>query len=205
MKKQISKIIVAFVMCVTFLFASIETVTVDAKYNYKKIYSSVVASPKSVYKYAKFLKKYPYNLYKPKYTKHFYYDLDKNGVKELFVYDPSGSKNDDSHFVLVFTIKNGKVKLLGSSGSFCGINKKKKVLIEHGHWHGAGGSDEYEWSVYKINKKKTGLTWKYYFDKDYDGKYKVYYPKTGKTKKSKKLYKKMYRKYVKNTKYVFYK
>ena len=34
---------------------------------------------------------------------------------------------------------------------------RHKEIIVHGHWHGAGGSYENEWYVYKVNKKPYAL------------------------------------------------
>ena len=192
--------LISMLLCfslVTVLFVGCSTAT-KAEPNYEKIYGKVTKNSESVFKYANlgYPKEY-FKYRKIKFNKHFLYDLDKNGIKELFVYDSKLG------LVNVFTIKKNKLIDLGYD-FFYGINKKKKVLITKGHWHGAGGSGNKEWWVCKLNKKKTALENVWYIDK-MPKYYTIYKGKEFKevTKKQKKVYKKVYKKYVKGTSRVF--
>ena len=172
-----------------------------AEPNYEEIYGKVTKNTKTVFKYAKYSDYLIHFFGKDKinFNKHFYYDLDKNGIKELFVYDSKLG------LVEVFTIKNNKLKSLGYE-FYYGINKKRKALIVKGHWHGAGGSSKKEYWVYKLNKKKTKLKLIWYFDKmpcGYTFMKGNKYKDCLKGKKYKKKYKKLYKKYVKGTSRVF--
>lgn len=184
---------------VTSLFVGCSTAT-KAEPNYEKIYGKVTRNSESVFKYADL--GYPKEYFKYRkiiFNKHFLYDLDKNGIKELFVYDSKLG------LVNVFTIKKNKLIDLGYD-FFYGINKKKKVLITKGHWHGAGGSSKKEYWVYKLNKKKTKLKLIWYFDKmpcGYTFMKGNNYKDCLKGKKYKRKYKKLYKKYVKGTSRVF--
>ena len=141
-------------ICLIITFSLLEgcVISTKAKPNYDKIYGKVIKNNKSVFKYSKnsgYVFQY-FGKDKINFNKHFYYDLDKNGIKELFVYDSKLG------LVEVFTIKKNKLYSCGYE-FYYGINKKKKALIVRGHWHGAGGSGDKEWWVYKLNKKKTAL------------------------------------------------
>ena len=199
MKKIIS--ILICIMLVIEIITAIGLNNVEAKVNYKKIYAKVIKNNDSVFKYSKSLD-YVIGYFGKeniKFDKHFYCDLDKNGTKELFVYDSKLG------LVEVFTINKGKVCNLGYD-FFYGINKKKKALITKGHWHGAGGSQDKEWWVTKINKKKTKLVWTWYIDK-MSNQYSIYKGerdlKQRSQKTQKKLYKKIYKKYIKGVKRKF--
>lgn len=93
------------------------------------------------------------------FQQYFLYDLDGDGLPELFLYSAL------MRLTAVLTYDSG-LKGVGYL-SLYGINPKTHELIEHGHWHGSGGSDDMEWSVYPMAKKngKYSLEMKYYIDK----------------------------------------
>lgn len=126
------------------------------------------------------------------FNRYFTYDMDKNGTPELFLYSTSMKLTE----VMTY---NKKLISLGYY-YIAKINKKTNEIIVHGHWHGAGGSQENEWSVYKVNKKSCSL--KFYIDimpngvngsqrvSVYDGKWKLL-----STKES--YYRKIYKAHIK--------
>ena len=196
MNKKLSIMLCLSLFTLLFGWSSIVT---KAEPNYEKMYGKVIKNNKSVFKYSK-KSEYVFRYFgkdKINFNKHFYYDLDKNGIMELFVYDSKLG------LVEVFTIKNNKLYSCGYE-FYYGINKKKKALIVKGHWHGAGGSYNKEWWVYKLNKKKTALECVWYIDK-MPKNYTIFKGRKFKevTKKQKKVYKKVYKKYVKGTSRVF--
>lgn len=89
-----------------------------------------------------------------RFNRYFIYDVDKNGTPELFLHSTSMGLTE----VMTYD------KKLISLGYYdiARINKKTRELIVHGHWHGAGGSQDKEWWVYKVSKKPYLL--KYYID-----------------------------------------
>ncbi|MCD8013872.1 MAG: Ig-like domain-containing protein [Lachnospiraceae bacterium] len=155
-------------------------VTVKKKTGWKSAYNKVIKNWKST------IKKYSNQDYsylsqyfgkKFKYNKYFLYDLDGNGVPELFLYSTS------MKLTAVFTYKNDKLVSLGYQ-YFYAINTSKKALLVHGHWHGAGGSGTYEYSAYKISGSKlkeildidiTGDYYCWYKGKTLSATYKNYY------------------------------
>lgn len=128
-----------------------------------------------------------------KFNRYFTYDVDKNGTPELFLHSTSMGLTE----VMTY---NKKLISLGYY-DIARINEKTKEIIVHGHWHGAGGSYENEWSVYKVNKKSSSL--KYYIDimpngtngsqrvSVYNGKWKLL-----STRKS--YYDRIYKNHIKN-------
>ena len=72
-------------------------------------------------------------------------DIDQNGTPELFLYSDTGSMTD---MVAVVTYTDRPVVVFVDM--FRGINLNTAELIKYGHWHGAGGSPEYEWTGYRI-------------------------------------------------------
>lgn len=127
------------------------------------------------------------------FNRYFTYDVDKNGTPELFLHSTSMGLTE----VMTY---NKKLISLGYY-DIAKINKKTKEIIVHGHWHGAGGSQDNEWAVYGVNKKPYPLM--YYIDimpngtngtqrvSVYNGKWKLL-----STKKS--YYNKIYKDHIKN-------
>lgn len=113
-----------------------------------------------------------------KLNRYFLCDIDRNGTPELIMY----SKNMLDY---VWTYKNGELIGLGYY-HISRINRKYKCIIEHGHWHGAGGSGVHEWQIYTL---KSGN--KIVGDKGIDYRFNG---------RPSKKYKRTYNKYVKNAK-----
>lgn len=136
------------------------------------------------------------------YNRYFIYNLDKKGAPELFLHSTKMG------LTAVFTYRKGKLVYL-CYDDFYGINKKQKTLVVQGHWHGAGGTYENEWSGYRMSSLKkisrffyidscTSLSWGASLYSDTGGYY-AYYKGTSNysAKKSKRLYKSLKKKYVK--------
>ena len=76
------------------------------------------------------------------FDKYFLCDIDENGTPELFLY------STNMRLTAVFTYTDEPVYLLYNN--LYGINPETDEAVIHGHWHGAGGSWENEWSAYRI-------------------------------------------------------
>lgn len=123
-----------------------------------------------------------------KFDRYYTYDVDKNGIPELFLYSTT------MKLTHVFTY-NQKLISCGYD-DFTRINKKEKELIMHGHWHGSGGSGSSEWSIYKLNSR--GMSRSYYID-IFNGR-TVVYNASGKLISTKKNdYDKIYNAHIKNS------
>lgn len=123
---------------------------------YKTAYSRIIKNIRLLESYqdVSYLKMYFGSQYG--WDRYFYYDLDKNGTPELFIYSKSMGLTQ------IFTYKK-KVISLGCY-DIDRINTAKKEIIVHGHWHGAGGSGANEWSIYSLSKNKKKLQMNYYID-----------------------------------------
>ncbi|MCH5252206.1 MAG: hypothetical protein J1F22_04470 [Lachnospiraceae bacterium] len=131
-----------------------------------------------------------------KFKRYFVCDVDGNGIPELFLYNEKMNG-----LSAVLTYQKGKIKGVGYVAATA-INKKRRVLVEHGHWHGAGGSGIDEYQIYRIQKKKgkVELGQIQYFDRMPNR----YCFSTGDNwttkkitdKKAKKRYNSLYKKYV---------
>lgn len=99
-----------------------------------------------------------------KFDKYFLYDINHNKVPELFLYSSTMG------LTVVLTYSNNKIVYL-----FCDaiskINSIAGEIIVNGHWHGVGGSGEYEWSIYQVKKNTCSI--EYYID-NLGGNYSVY-------------------------------
>ena len=104
------------------------------------------------------------------FDKYFLCDVDDNGTPELFLYSTY------MRLTAVFTYTDEPVFLLYDN--IYGINLETDEVVIHGHWHGAGGSWENEWSAYGISGDTAERTM--YIDfvdlSEYDGeiRYTVY-------------------------------
>lgn len=102
-------------------------------------------------------------------------DVDQNGVPELFLHSSTMG------ITAVFTCTKEQPVFL-TYDDFYGINTETGELVIHGHWHGAGGSYDNEWSAYKV--LPDGAQYSMYidfFDFSEDGEenqYTVYNPET---------------------------
>ena len=78
-------------------------------------------------------------------------DMDRNGTPELFLWYPSGRRLGDIMVILTYT---DHPIVFGGTPVFMeqiyGINAETGEVIIAGHWTGAGGTNEYEWSGYRI-------------------------------------------------------
>lgn len=84
------------------------------------------------------------------FDKYFLCDVDGNGTPELFLYSTYMG------LTAVFTYTDVPVFLLYND--ICGINFETDEVVIHGHWHGAGGSWENEWSAYCISEDTAEYT-----------------------------------------------
>ncbi len=160
---------------------------------WKTAYSKILKNWRLVERYQdmSYLKMYFGTQYR--FNRYFTYDVDKNGTPELFLHSTSMGLTE----VMTY---NKKLVSLGYY-DIARINKKTKEIIVHGHWHGAGGSQDKEWWVYRVDKKPYLL--KYYIDimptgtngiqnvSVYNGKWKLL-----STKRS--YYNKVYKDHIKN-------
>lgn len=170
---------------------STTSIKTEKKASYKKAYQKVIKSSTSPRKYTDFSYEDRYFRKKVKFDKYFTYDLDKNGIPELFVHSKT------TGMWAVFTYDDGKAIYLWND--YFGINKKTKALIVHGHWHGAGGTWNNEYSIYKIKNGKE-LVRSYYIDDQFGHGYVIgindEYEEENYTKEN---YDAVYVKYVKKT------
>lgn len=130
-----------------------------------------------------------------KFDKYFLYDVDKNKVPELFLYSTSMSG-----MITIITYDKAKNKAVGITyNNFYKIDKSKKTIVLKGHWHGAGGSQSYEYAIYKLNGSKIQML--YYIDKyPKIGMYKVYNKEWKLIGSTKSKYNSIYNAYVKGGK-----
>lgn len=167
-----------------------------AQKKYKAAYKKVLSSKKFVKKYINDISYL--ELYFGKdcvFNRYYYYDLDKNGIPELFIY------SSKMHLTEIFTYKKGKIIDLGYYDIY-GINKKKREIVIHGHWHGASGSGVYEWSTFKLNSKKNKLYMNCYIDQmEYtEGtRWTIYQKGEFVTVNNKSAYKRRYKEHIKGT------
>ena len=104
-------------------------------------------------------------------------DIDKNGTPELFLYSDTRAMTD---MTAVVTYTDRPVVVIVEM--IDGINLETAELIKHGHWHGAGGTAENEWTGYRIQ----GDTAEYsmyidhyeYYEEDIEDHYVIYHPET---------------------------
>ncbi|MEE0956335.1 MAG: hypothetical protein U0L49_11060, partial [Eubacterium sp.] len=83
-------------------------------------------------------------------------DVDGNGIPEFFLYS---TLTDLTH---IYTCdENGTVSTFHYEGQIEGINKERHAVVTHGHWHGAGGSGIYEYTVDVLDGQNDT---RYYFD-----------------------------------------
>lgn len=191
---KIKKQLWAIMMVCSLLFALMPSQSVNAAGSYRKAYKKLL---KNIHKteaseHYNYLRQYFGNV---SFDHYFVYDLNKDGTPELFLYS-----GDMAGMVAIYTYSNKKAKFLGYN-TFSYINKAKKTIIVPSHWHGAGGSGVNEWQIYDISKNK--LRFHYFIDHNGDnGKYKdvkvVKNLNWAHKSTSKKKYKQIYKKYVKN-------
>lgn len=104
-------------------------------------------------------------------------DIDQNGTPELFLYSKTRHMTG---MVAVVTYTDRPVVVIVDM--IDGINLETAECIIHGHWHGAGGSPENEWTGYRIQ----GDTAEYsmyidyydYNEEDIENHYVIYHPET---------------------------
>lgn len=151
-------------------------------------YNKILNNWKTIDKYGdvSYLKFYFGSDYK--FDKYFLCDVDGNETPELFLYSSTMG------LTAVLTYSNKKIVFL-TYNNISKINIKNSQIIIQGHWHGAGGSGENEWSIYKI--KKASYVMKYYID-NLGGQYSVYDTNWKKVSSKKAFYSKILSKYVKS-------
>lgn len=105
------------------------------------------------------------------FQKYYLHDLNADGIPELFVY------SDSMGLTAVYTIDQD-LKYLGYVDIY-GINPRTKRIVVHGHWHGAGGSGENEWSTHQMINGELEFTSYYdYMPSGNSMRYTSYDPKT---------------------------
>lgn len=156
--------------------------------NWEKAYKKIIHNYKLLDKYGdmSYVKSYFGKDYK--FDKYFLCDINNNKVPELFLYSSTMG------LTVVLTYSNNKVVYLFYD-DICKINRKASEIIVNGHWHGAGGSGEYEWSIYKIKENTCDI--EYYIDK-LGGNYSIYNADMKCISKKKTTYNKILTTYVKS-------
>ncbi|MDE7248142.1 MAG: hypothetical protein K2N43_09680 [Lachnospiraceae bacterium] len=103
-------------------------------------------------------------------------DVDQNGIPELFLHSSTMSV-----ITAVFTCTEEQLVFL-TYDDFYGINLETEEIVIQGHWHGAAGSPEYEWTAYKVFPDKVEYTMYIdFFDFSEDSEknhYTIYNPET---------------------------
>lgn len=177
----------AVLLAATLMPMNAETARAASKPKWQTAYENVLKNWRIVEQYEdlSYLKQYFGDGYE--FDRYYIYDLNKDGTPELFL-DSKGMG-----LTVVLTYKKG----LRSMGYECieRINKAKKEIIVHGHWHGAGGSWDNEWSVYRISNNR--LTPVYYIDK-MNGYYSVYDYQQNKSASTSSAYNRIYREHIKS-------
>ena len=104
-------------------------------------------------------------------------DIDKNGTPELFLY--SDTRNM-TNMVAVVTYTDQPVVVIVEM--IHGINLETAELIKYGHWHGAGGTAENEWTGYRIQgdtaEYSMYIDYYEYDEEDIENHYVIYHPET---------------------------
>lgn len=189
-KRYLKERILAGVLTVALAVSAFGAVGTEAAApKYKKAYQKIVNNWKLIEKYDDTLpelKEYFGDDYG--FNSYFYYDLDKNGTPEMFVYSKSMGMTE------ILTYKKKLISL--GFYDIARINKAKKEIIVHGHWRGAGGSGDKEWHIYSMNKKGTKINPKYTMD-IYLGDVDVYNYSTGEVFKARSVYDRIYNKHIK--------
>lgn len=187
--KYYLKKLVTYILILSLIFISVLNIRVSteaAEPGWKNAYNKILNNWKLIEKYApgtaSYLEFYFRSDYK--FNRYFLCDIDKNGVPELFLHSTTMKQT------AIFTYENEKVVFLDCN-EYYKINTTEHKLVVHGHWHGAGGSNKYEWWAFKMKNNKINCL--YYIDK-INKKYQTYTVKNGKWKfkLSKTLYKKIY-------------
>lgn len=96
-------------------------------------------------------------------------DVNSDGVPEFFLH------SDYMNITAVFTYYDNEIRYL-TYNVIEGINKETAELIIYGHWHGAGGSGENEWTAYQItsNQAVNSLYIDYYDIEGLEKPYTIY-------------------------------
>ncbi len=92
------------------------------------------------------------------WDQYYLYDMTGDDIPELFL------KSDSMGLTVVYTWD----EYAGLCGLWCdmpaGILTSKAELLVNGHWHGAGGSGKFEWSVYRYNPETMTMDSELYLD-----------------------------------------
>ena len=109
---------------------------------WKSAYTSILTDWKTIEDYhdTSYIQRYFGDDYQ--FDKYFLYDLNEDSIPELFLYSSTMGLTE------VFTYSDGLVWC--GEDVFAGIQATTHELIVHGHWHGAGGSGEYEWGSFLL-------------------------------------------------------
>lgn len=197
MRKIALKTFASIMLACTIAFAGVPLMPLSvpvqahaASKSWKTAYKNVLKNWRTIESVAgysgDYLKRYFGSSYK--YDKYFLCDMDGNGVPELFLYSTT------MNLATVFTCVNGSLVYL-SCDQYYKINTSKHLLVVNGHWHGAGGSGAYEYSIYRVKRKSCAKL--YYIDMMPGGtSYEVRNEKTGGTFHKKAKYRSVYKKYV---------
>lgn len=103
-------------------------------------------------------------------------DIDSNATPELMLH------SDYMGITAIFTYHDNQIQYLAYDVIY-GINKETGEFVIEGHWHGAGGSGEDEWTAYQV--KNNEAKYSMYIDSFYsldptiEKPYTIYQPDTG--------------------------
>lgn len=107
-------------------------------------------------------------------------DIDSNGMPELMLH------SDYMNITAIFTYQDNQIQYLMYDVIY-GINKDTGEVIIEGHWHGAGGSGEAEWTAYQVKNNKAEYSMYidsfYSLDPTIEKPYTIYQPDTGEYEK----------------------
>ena len=182
MKKRIVCILLASIVLITCSATIVLAINQETADQWKNAYQTLLQDTSLVDDYLDLsYVKYYFQGEGFEFVKYNLYDVDSDGIPELFLHSSTG-------IIAVFTYDDS-LKGLGYN-TFDGINKDTGEIIVHGHWHGAGGSGEYEWQIYRIQHSPTEFK-EGYIDKMGE-RYSVYNEQTKKYEDDEERYYEIY-------------
>ncbi|MDE6387039.1 MAG: hypothetical protein K2L82_04420 [Lachnospiraceae bacterium] len=141
--EKILKIVEVLLLHAVTLISSVDIPEGGQPSNWREAYQIFLDDWKKIEKYGDFsYLEFYFGEERYNFDKYFLCDIDDNGTPELFLCSTY------MRLTAVFTYTDQPVCLLYNR--IYGINDETDEVVIHGHWHGAGGSGENEWSAYRI-------------------------------------------------------
>lgn len=142
---KIIKIVEMLLLEAVMLISSLAISEEEQSANWREAYQMILDDWKKIEKYGDFsYLEFYFGEEDYYFDKYFLCDIDENGTPELFLH------STDMGLTAVFTYADKPIFLLYNV--IYGINFETDEVVIHGHWHGAGGSWENEWSAYRITE-----------------------------------------------------